>query len=66
MGAGRPINAIIPPGETRNMELDPGNYDIEYLATTNNYPPSTLQDKKFKHVFKAGILYSRRLTTEQV
>lgn len=63
---GDPINVVLVQGEKRTLTLTPGEYSIVATVSTTNYPPATLQDKRFDIEFAAGKVYSRSFTAESL
>lgn len=57
-------NAVLAPGETRDMRLQPGAYHVIVTVTDNGYPPATLMDVKFDADFEAGMQYTRRISPD--
>lgn len=59
----RPVaSAILAPGETKNLRLVPGKYQVSANASSNDYSPITLMSAQFDYSFAGGHKYVRRVT----
>lgn len=63
---GTPINAVLLPGEVRTLRVPPGVYEVVISATTNDYAPRTLLDRRNEQDFVSGMLYTFRLTPDLI
>jgi hypothetical protein len=59
----RPVNAVLMAGETRDLKIAPGEYEVTVNVTEHGYVPTTVMDQKFEQRFEAGRVYSRRIAT---
>lgn len=62
-GSGK-ADAILATGESRNLDISPGAFEIRITVMTLGYPPATISDRRFRMRMNAGTEYSVRLTQE--
>jgi len=55
-----PVNVILGIGESRCIEIEPGNYEVRISAMNNRYPPATVLRQHFHYTFEAATTYHRR------
>lgn len=58
----KPVNVVLMTGESRELSVPPGKYEVTVNVTENGYVPTTVLDKKFNQTFEAGKIYSKRVT----
>jgi len=65
-GIGQTMNAILAKGESRNVQITPGDYELTINVSTTTYPPITQLDTSFTMRFEPGKQYSRRFTRDTI